>query len=341
MRIFLTGGTGRVGAAAVARLLAAGHTLTVVGRRPALEVGAASYSQCDVNDFQTLQALMTGHDAVVHLAAITNPVSSPGRELMRVNLLGTFNVYEAAAECGISRVVCASSINALGYFFGDRGFPIRYLPIDESHPVLATDAYSFSKQSMERTGEYFWERDRISGTMLRLPAVYGHERLIRAETPPSPEIRDLVHELLDMPEQSRLTEVERLHTGFDRFRATHRLDKIPDGFAGWRRAHKESGLEKRETVLMGNLIANFFCYIDELDSAQAIEKSLIGEYDGCHPLFVNARRNQAGVPLAELAKLYWPVIPEIREQEDGDDCLVSIDRARKLIGFDPEWVLKP
>jgi nucleoside-diphosphate-sugar epimerase len=339
MKVFLTGGTGRVGTAAVQRLLSAGHSVTVIGRRADLDVGSATYHQCDINDFQTLHALMEGHDAVVHLAAIANPVSSPGRELMRVNGLGTFNVYEAAAECGIRRVVAASSINALGYFYGDRGFPLQYLPVDESHPALATDAYSFSKQNMELIGEYFWERDGISGTMLRLPGVFTHDRVLQSRTLLNPEANQLLQELLGMPDEPRADRVRIMHANYDRHRSTHRLDKVTDGSAGMRGLISEMGSGEREMLLLAHTIANFFAYIDEIDSAQAIEKSLTADYDGCHALFVNARRNHAGVPVSDLAKLYWPPVQEIRARTDGDDCLVSIDRARALIGFDPEWTL--
>lgn len=83
--------------------------------------------------------------------------------------------------------------------------------------------------------------------------------------------------------------------------------------------------------------ANLFAYIDELDSAQAIERGLTAGYDGSHPLFVNARRNSARLPVADLARLFWPPVPEIRLQWQGDDSLCSIDRARALIGFDPQW----
>ncbi|MFW5686082.1 MAG: NAD-dependent epimerase/dehydratase family protein, partial [Spirochaetota bacterium] len=108
MRVLLTGGTGNVGGAAVDRLVADGHEVTVIGRRAGLEVPGAAYLQADINDFDRLVSVMRGFDAIVHLAAHGSPFGQPGREVFRVNDLGTFNVYEAAAECGITRVVSAS-----------------------------------------------------------------------------------------------------------------------------------------------------------------------------------------------------------------------------------------
>jgi nucleoside-diphosphate-sugar epimerase len=91
--------------------------------------------------------------------------------LFHINCTGTFNVYQAAAEEGIKRVVSASSINALGFNFGGVPFQLSYLPIDEAHPTQTSDVYSLSKQILEDTADYFWRRDGISGVCLRLPFV--------------------------------------------------------------------------------------------------------------------------------------------------------------------------
>ena len=217
---------------------------------------------------------------------------------------------------------------------------MSYLPVDEDHPTLATDAYSFSKQIMERIGCYFWERDAVSGTILRLPGVFTHDRVVRGTDHYGDDLRAGIQGILELPAGDRSERVRELHAAYDRFRSSNRLDKVKGGYRGLRRAWRRTGMKVAEAVLMDR-VANLFAYIDELDSAQAIERSLIGDYDGCHVLFVNARRNGVGMPTEDLAKLYWPDVGEIREQVDGDDCLVSIDRARKVIGFEPEWVIEP
>ncbi len=332
MKVFLTGGTGNVGAAAVARLVDHGHEVTVVGRRANADVPGATYRQCDVGDYDCVTALMRGHDSVVHLAAIPNPVGNPGRAVFHSNAQGTFHVFEAAAENGISRVVAASSINALGYFFGDRGFPIPYLPVDEHTPALATDAYSFSKQVVESIGRYFWERDGISSVCLRLPGVFPHERVLERQQEGA-HPTELITEILGQRDSEREARLARMHDAYDRYRRANRWE------------HRERGdewpplpddLSEDELRLM-HWKANLFVYLDELDSAQSIELGLTADYEGSHPLFVNARRNSVGLPVAELAKLFWPPVTEIHPQHEGDDCAVSIDRARELLGFDPEW----
>ena len=331
MKIFLTGGTGSVGTAAVERLVNHGHGVTVIGRTAGIEIPGATYRRCDLGDYDRLEELMRGHDAVVHLAAIPHPIGVPGREVFRANDQGTFNVYEAAAENGIRRVVGASSINAIGYFYGDRSFPLPYLPIDEQSPSLATDAYSFSKQVMEQIGRYFWERDRISGALLRLPHVVPHARAleIAAEQSRSP----LIDEILAMPEPDRTARVRRLHDEYDRYRRANRLDKV-ERFGP--REHDPERLSEEELHLLHQTV-NFFAYVDERDSAHAIELAVTVDLQGCHPLFINASRNSAGLTVAEAALLYPPPPPEPRVQRTGDTCLCSIEAARELLGFEPHW----
>ncbi len=145
MKVLVTGGIGNVGTQVIARLSGHGHEVTVIGRRPGMQAPGATYRQCDITDIDALVATTGGMDAVVHLAAYGNPGMGTPDVIFRVNCQGTMNVYEAAARCGIRRVVTASSINALGYGFGVREWDIRYFPIDEDHPTFTTDAYSFSK----------------------------------------------------------------------------------------------------------------------------------------------------------------------------------------------------
>ena len=159
MKILLTGGTGSVGKAAVARLVEHGHDVMVIGRRPNLQIPAARYAACDITDYPALRDHARGCQAIVHLAAIPNPSAGEGQEIFRVNAEGTFNVFQAATEAGIQRVVQASSINALGLHLDLRPASPHYFPMDEEHPCITTDAYSFSKTIIEEIGRYYWRRE--------------------------------------------------------------------------------------------------------------------------------------------------------------------------------------
>ncbi len=115
---------------------------------------------------------MRGQEAIIHLAAIPAPMMASGEEIFRINCTGTYNIYEAAAQEGIRRIATASSINWLGFYYGVRNSQIRYFPVDEDHPNFTTDAYSFSKQVTEDIAAYYWRREGISSTCLRMPGVF-------------------------------------------------------------------------------------------------------------------------------------------------------------------------
>ena len=327
MRVLVTGGTGKVGRAAVERLIRSGHQVKVIGRSADMEIAGGEYARCDVNDYPELRRQAEGVDGIVHLAAIPNPAQGPGEEIFRVNCEGTFNLYQAATEAGIKRVVSASSINALGFFFGVKSFPLRYLPIDEEHPCVTTDPYSFSKQIMEATAAYFWRREGISGVCLRLPGVFemNDERMARMGEH-AQRAKENIGELLELPEAEQRARVEDIWAEIE----TRRTERRYENRDKWHRA-------PRGKRMMSGAITNFFASIDARESAQAIEKGLLGEYEGSHPLFVNDSHNRLGIGAETLASLFFPRVTQRKRPFVGTETLVSIDRARQLLDFEPEF----
>ena len=90
-----------------------------------------------------------------------------------INVAGTYNLFEAAERAGIKRIAQASSINALGGYWGCDDRQFEYFPLDEAHPLHTTDAYSLSKQLVEEIAAYYWRRSGISSVSFRLPAVWS------------------------------------------------------------------------------------------------------------------------------------------------------------------------
>ncbi len=332
MRILLTGGLGAVGRAVVERLAGGGHDVRVIGRREEAAINGAEYLQCDINNYARLREVIRGCQAVVHLAAIPNPGLSTPEEVFRVNAQGTFNVFQAAAEEGIRRVVQASSINATGQFYGVKPAPLHYLPIDEDHPVSGTDAYSFSKHVVEEIGDYFWRREGITSLAFRLPWVAPagmHASIDQRRAQVLPVIEDL----LGRTPEVRRTWFAEAWEAYNAFRAGR-----PYELGGSVREYIASlSDEKRgQLVAMSNRV-NFFTMVDERDSAQAVEKGLSAPVSGSHVLFINDRLNWTGVETQVLVDLFYPDVPELKKPLPGRESLVSIERARKLIGFDPEY----
>ncbi len=327
MRVLVTGGTGVVGREAVKRLVAHSHDVTVIGRRPGFNIEGATYKQCDIVDFAHLTEVMQDLDAIVHLAAIPNPALGTGEEIFLANDTGTFNVYRAAANAGIRRIVSASSINALGYNFGIKRFRLQYFPMDEAHPSYTTDPYSFSKQVMEEIGYYFWRREGISSVFLRLPGVYevteenaGRMKAWRTRTMTS------YKEMLTRPKEEQRRIAEEVIATHDKLRAERAFEP----------SENRVNLRQLPNARMMFGYSNFWASIDARDSAQAIELGLTADYEGSHPLWVNDSHNSAGVPTQTLAELFYPDVP-LKRDLVGTESLVSINKARALLGFEPEY----
>jgi len=296
-----------------------------------MEIEGAEYQTCDVNDYSRLRDVIRGCHAVVHLAAIPNPGNGTPEQIFTINCAGTFNVFQAAAEEGIKRVVQASSINATGQFFGLKPAPLYYLPMDEEHPVSSTDGYSFSKHVIEEIGEYFWRREGISSLALRLPYVTPgmyHETIQNRREP----IQGLVAKLDKLSPPARRQWFEDTWKRYNEFRATrpYELGKVREILSSM------PDDERIDLMAMTNRV-NFFTMVDERDSAQAIEKGLLVDFTGAHTLFINDRKNWTGVDSRTLVEYFYPDVKELKKELPGTESLVSIDRARHLIGFEPEY----
>ncbi|MFL6138156.1 MAG: NAD-dependent epimerase/dehydratase family protein [Frankiaceae bacterium] len=149
MRVLVTGGRGKVGRATVAALQSAGHeAVSVDVGRPVFEAdppGAAPYVQADLTDAGAAYAVVRDCDAVVHAAAIPDPVHNPPHVVLGNNLMSTFNVLEAAVRLGVPRFVNVSSETVPGFFFPERPQLPHYLPVDEEHPREPQDPYALAK----------------------------------------------------------------------------------------------------------------------------------------------------------------------------------------------------
>jgi dihydroflavonol-4-reductase len=116
-RVFLTGASGLIGGALLARLHERGEEVTALARsdEAARKVGdRATVVRGDVLDEDALAAGMDGCELVYHVAGINTLCPSDPTALFHVNVRGPEAVVRAASRAGIPRIVFTSSAAALG-----------------------------------------------------------------------------------------------------------------------------------------------------------------------------------------------------------------------------------
>jgi nucleoside-diphosphate-sugar epimerase len=182
MRIFFTGGSGKAGKHVVPWLVAQGHRVMNVDK-VALNHPGVHDLIADITDAgQMYSALQTyagfdemeagtgarTFDAVVHFAAIPRLLMAPDTETYRVNVLGTYNVIEAAVKMGVRKIIIASSETTYGICFSDGRVQPRVLPLEEDYDIDPMDSYGMSKKVNEVTARSFQRRSGADIYALRI-----------------------------------------------------------------------------------------------------------------------------------------------------------------------------
>lgn len=154
MRIVVTGGSGRVGRFVVSELAGAGHAVTSLDLAAAPErIAGVRYMQGNVSRaedvFGTLAFVRP--QAVVHMAAWSDPGIVPDARTYADNVAGHFNCLDASAALGVGRVILASSAQVYGFADAD---PV-FAPVREDHPLRPGNSYALSKIAGESAAAYF------------------------------------------------------------------------------------------------------------------------------------------------------------------------------------------
>ena len=176
-RVAVTGAHGKLGRFVVAALLEHGFAVRAVDRANAADADArAEPFTADLTDPVAAAACLEGCAALVHLAAITDPQSRPAPEIFANNVTSTFNLLDAAARTGLTRVVLASSQSVLGHPWSEALLPLDYVPVDEAHPARPEDPYALSKQLCEEMAAYFARAHGLPVLSFRFPSVWLPEQ---------------------------------------------------------------------------------------------------------------------------------------------------------------------
>lgn len=181
-RVIFTGGSGKAGRHVVQYLVDQGYRVLNLDTKP-LDNPAVRTLITDITDagqvFNALSSYTGLHefdpdlapepiDAVVHFAAIPRIMIVPDNEVYRINVMGTYNIIEAAAKLGIRKVIIASSETTYGLVFNHTHRDPEYFPLDEEYPVDPRDSYALSKICNEKTAQAFAGRTGMDIYAIRI-----------------------------------------------------------------------------------------------------------------------------------------------------------------------------
>lgn len=165
--ILITGAAGRIGSALVAHLDAMDGKnyelrladLNALGNRGV---------ELDVTNLAACQSAFENVDTVVHLAGVVLPDAS-FEQTLPVNIVGTHNVFQAASEAGVRRVVYASSAQAM------EGYPLDVQGRTDM-PVRPKNLYGVGKAFGEAVASYYAYQKGLESVAVRIGAFeYPHE----------------------------------------------------------------------------------------------------------------------------------------------------------------------
>jgi nucleoside-diphosphate-sugar epimerase len=167
-RILVTGASGKAGRAVAQDLREHGRDVVATDVSVAL-ADRESMTRADLTDYGQAVELLQGMDSVVHLANIPAPDLATPAVTFNANVAMNFNVFHAAAQLGLTRVVWASSETTLGLPFD---VPPRYAPVDEAHYPFPTSTYALSKVVSETLAEQITQWSGIPFVALRFSNIF-------------------------------------------------------------------------------------------------------------------------------------------------------------------------
>ena len=208
-KVLITGMNGRIGGLLRRHLEALGGYELSALNRGYIE-GIECY-QADISDLEAMRPAFDGKDVVVHLAAYA--VGEEWPRHLSTNLVGVYNVYEAARQAGVERVVYGGSGGTIRAF--ERVPPYdaisqgRYDEVPESWPIITHEMVrpegleGASKLWGEALGRHFSDAYDISVLCVRIGTVPANDRppLIRdrAIYLSHRDVVQILHRCIDAP----------------------------------------------------------------------------------------------------------------------------------------------
>lgn len=159
-KVLITGAGGLIGGILISRLK--DYDLYLLDKK---EIEAPRSFTVDILDLKKLQEVLQGMDVVVHLAADQDE-EAPWESVLQNNIIGTYNVFEAARNGKVAKIVYASSNHVTGMYERDRKKPNEV--INASSPIRPDGLYAVSKAFGEALGRLYADKYGISVICLRI-----------------------------------------------------------------------------------------------------------------------------------------------------------------------------
>lgn len=166
MKVLITGAGGNLGRVLVPALIERGHEPILMDYR--IIDTSYSFIQGDITNKTDILKAADGVDAIVHAAALHGiHLSKYTRDdFWNLNVQGTFNVYEAARQCGVSKVLLCSTMGVYGQSISE--IPDGFAQVTENLPLMAGDFYGESKVLCEQIAQFYNRKDSIQTIAYRL-----------------------------------------------------------------------------------------------------------------------------------------------------------------------------
>ena len=167
-RLLLTGAAGNLGRELRPRLKAYCDVLRLSHRR---DLGPAMAGEetvvAELQDADAMTSLLHGVDAVVHMGGVST--EQPWEPILAGNIIGAYNLYEAARKNGVKRIVFASSNHVTGFYRQDE-------VVSPRDPVRPDGLYGLSKAFGENLAQLYWDRHGIETVSLRIGSSYAEPK---------------------------------------------------------------------------------------------------------------------------------------------------------------------
>ena len=311
--ILITGVNGFIGSHVAERLLKEGHKVRGLVRKTSdlslIEGLDIQLFYGDITAPETLQQPLEGVDIVVHVAGLASDWG-PYERFRRINVQGTQNIARAAAMAGVRRFVHISTVALHG--FGHKQ------AVDEDFPMADTIfPYNESKKEAEKWLFEFAEQTAMEITAVRPGNVYG----------------------------------PRDHTFIDKYLEALEQGKI---------AYIDGGRHKTCPVYIENLVEGILlaCFHERAKNEPFI---ITDGLDITWKQFTDAladamglKRPKLSVPYGLVYALAWlmemfyklfriqtpPLLTRYRIMNGGRDYYFSIEKARRILGYEPRIPLE-